>query len=191
VIVTGAVVTALVAFCVALFAQPAGDPDGKATRPATAPASSQAASPPSADEVLGRMLKPRRPGQDQELTINEPPAIDRTSGDAAVKPHAPVVTVMREGTPLVNRLGRLTLLSGPDGSRAEFTFESDGQALRDPPLILLPNLRLMAMEDAVRAAQRDLRFRVSGVVTEYRGRNYLLLEKVTVVQDITQQFKPN
>jgi hypothetical protein len=137
------------------------------------------------------MLKPRRQGQEQELTINEPPAIDKTSGDAATKPHAPVVTVMREGTPLVNRVGRLTPVSEANGSHAEFTFEADGLALRDPPLIILPNLRLMAMEDAVRAASRDLRFRVSGVVTEYRGRNYLLLEKVTVVQDINQQFKPN
>jgi hypothetical protein len=122
------------------------------------------------------------------LTYNEPPAVDRTSGDGAVKPHAPVVTVMREGTPVVNRLGRLTL--GSDGTQAQFTFEADGQALRDPPLVILPNLSLMAMEDQVRGASRDLRFRVSGVVTEYRGRNYILLEKVTVVQDITQQFKP-
>ena len=144
---------------------------------------------PSADEVLGKMLKPRPQGQEQDLRYNKPPAADKTSGDAAVKPHAPVVTVMREGTPLVNRLGRLTLTSGPDGSHAEFTFDADGQALRDPPMILLPSLKLMAMEDQVRAVGRDLRFRVSGMVTEYRGRNYLLLEKVTVVQDITQQFK--
>jgi hypothetical protein len=177
----------LVAASVALLAQPASDSNSKTANQPGA----QSASPPSADEVLGRMLKPRRQGQDQELTINEPPAIDKTSGDAATKPHAPVVTVMREGTPLVNRTGRLTQVSGPDGNHAEFNFEADGSALRDPPLIILPNLRLMAMEDAVRAASRDLRFRVSGVVTEYRGRNYLLLEKVTVVQDITQQFKPN
>ena len=57
-------------------------------------------------------------------------------------------------------------------------------------MLILPNLRLMAMEDYVRASSRDLRFRVSGVVTEYRGRNYLLMEKVTVVGDSTQQFKP-
>ena len=136
------------------------------------------------------MLKPRRQGQERELTWNEAPATDRTSGDGATRPHAPVVTVMREGTPLVNRLGRLTAVAGPEGTRNEFTFEADGQALRDPPLVLIPNLNLMAMEDYVRQAGRDLRFRVSGVVTEYRGRNYLLLEKVTVVQDLTQQFKP-
>jgi hypothetical protein len=192
VIGSAAAAAGVVAMGVALLAQPAAtESDGKAAKQPAPRGASQTAPPPSADEVLGKMLKPRRQGQEQDLNINEPPAIDRTSGDAAMKPHAPVVTVMREGTPLVNRVGRLTQVAGPEGSRAEFTFEVDGQALRDPPLIILPNLRLMAMEDAVRAASRDLRFRVSGVVTEYRGRNYLLLEKVTVVQDASQQFKPN
>lgn len=161
------------------------------TGPSTAPTSAPASSPsPSADEVLGRMLKPRRVGQQQELIVNEAPAADRTSGEGAVKPNAPVLTVMREGTPIVNRVGRLTLpgAAGNNAAQAEFTFEADGAALRDPPLIVLPNLKLMAMEEAVRGQARDLRFRVSGIVTEYRGRNYVLLEKVTVVQDITQQF---
>ena len=185
-VVSGGIVLGGISFVVRAQSTAPGEPAApqSATQPVTRPASA-----PSADEVLGRMLKPRRDGQERELTVNEPPAADRTSGDGAVKPHAPVVTVMREGTPVVNRVGRLTQVSGPEGTRAEFTFESDGQALRDPPLVLLPNLRLMAMEDAVRGATRDLRFRVSGVVTEYRGRNYLLLEKVTVVQDVTQQFK--
>jgi hypothetical protein len=144
--------------------------------------------------VLSDLLKPRRQGQGQEreLTYNEPPATDRTSGDGATRPNAPVLPVKREGTPIVNRLGRLTVSAGAAGApaQAEFTFEADGQALRDPPMVILPNLRLMMMEDHVRAASRDLRFRVSGVVTEYRGRNYLLLEKVTVPSDNTQQFKP-
>ncbi len=147
----------------------------------------QPAQPPSADEVLGKMLKPRLSGRERELNITDPPLPDRTSGKAAVMPNAPVVQVMREGTPIVNRVGRLTFSA--DGTQAELTFESDGQRLQDPPLILLPNLKLMAMEDHVRAASRDLRFRVSGVVTEYRGRNYLLLEKATVIQDVTQQYK--
>jgi hypothetical protein len=151
------------------------------TQPQQAPATA-----PSADEVLGRMLKPRQSGQ-RELNITDPPLPDRTSGKGAVMPDAPVVTVLREGTPIVNRVGRITF--NADGTQAELTFESDGQRLQDPPLIILPNLKLMAMEDAVRSASRDLRFRVSGVVTEYRGRNHVLLEKVTVIQDVTQQFK--
>jgi hypothetical protein len=70
----------------------------------------------------------------------------------------------------------------------EFTFESDGQNMQDPPMILLENLKLMAMENAVNGANTDLKFRVTGPVTEYKGRNYLLLEKVSVVPTALQQF---
>jgi hypothetical protein len=45
----------------------------------------------------------------------------------------------------------------------------------------------MAMENATKAQSRDLRFRVTGMVTEYGGRNYILLEKVVVVPDAVQQ----
>lgn len=141
----------------------------------------------SADELIGEMLKPPPPASGRPLpTPDEPPAVDRTSGRGAVHPDAPPVTVMREGTFLVDRIGRLT--RGEDG-QAEFAFESDGRALQDPPVVILPNLKLMAMEDAARAASRDLRFRITGVVTEYRGRNYVLLEKVVVAPDVTQQYR--
>jgi hypothetical protein len=156
------------------------------TAPPRAPATREAPQP-SADEVLGQMLKPRRTGNERELVVTDPPGVDRTSGRGAVVPNAPVVNVLREGSPIVNRVGRLS--PGADGGAAEFTFESDGQALRDPPLLILPNLKLMLMEDSVRNANRELRFRVTGIVTEYRGRNYLLLEKVSVLNPATQQLK--
>jgi hypothetical protein len=102
-------------------------------------------------------------------------------------PAAPVVTVLREGTFLVDRVGRLS--RSKDGSQAEFAFDSDGTALQDPPVVIIPNLKLQQMEDAVGGNTiRDLRFRVSGMVTEYRGRNYILLEKVVVVPDILEKF---
>ena len=83
-------------------------------------------------------------------------------------------------------MGRLT--KSADGSQMEFTFESDGQNVQEPPMIILPNLKLMAMEDAVNGANRDLKFRITGMVTEYKGRNYILMEKVSVVPDAVQQF---
>jgi hypothetical protein len=46
----------------------------------------------------------------------------------------------------------------------------------------------MAMENAVNGSNRDLKFRITGMVTEYKGRNYILLEKVVVVPDVTQKF---
>jgi hypothetical protein len=155
--------------------------------PATAPAASRPASQPSPDAVLGEMLKPRRSGTERELNPTDPPATDKTTGPGSVAPRAPVLTVLREGTPIVNRVGRVNV--GADGAQSEFVFESDGQALRDPPLLLLPNLRLVLMEDVARNNTREPRFRVSGVVTEYRGRNYLLLDKVTVMSQATQQYR--
>jgi hypothetical protein len=46
----------------------------------------------------------------------------------------------------------------------------------------------MQMETAVSEGAKDIRFKVTGLVTEYKGRNYILLEKVVVVPDAVQQF---
>src|SRR5438105_1585762 len=72
-------------------------------------------------------------------------AIDKTSGAGALAPNAPPVTVMREGSFVIDRLGRLGRTA--DGSQPQFIIDSDGKALRDPPMILLPNLMLMKMEE--------------------------------------------
>jgi len=53
--------------------------------------------------------------------------------------------------------------------------------------MVLPNSRLQVMEDAIRNANRNLRFRITGVVTEYRGRNGILIEKAIVIPDVVQQ----
>ena len=170
---------ALLGLAAVAVSQPKGDaPAAPASRPAAQR---------SPDEVLGEMLKPRQSGPERELVASDPPAVDRTTGPGSVAPGAPTLTVMREGTPIVNRVGRLTV--GSEGKPSELIFESDGQAMRDPPLLVLPNLKLMIMEDAARNNTREPRFRVSGVVTEYRGRNYLLLEKVSVLSQATQQYR--
>ena len=54
-------------------------------------------------------------------------------------------------------------------------------------MILLPNQRLAEMEAALRRGG-DLRFQVTGMVTQYRGRNYVLLRKASVVSDAQKQF---
>lgn len=126
---------------------------------------------PSAGDVLDRLLGPDPAGGPTPLQPTRPRnAPAATSG-----------AVIREGSYIVDRTGRLT--RSPDGQSWMFAFESEGRSLQEPPLQLLPNLKLMAIEDAARVSGRDLRYRVSGMVTEYRGRNYLLLEKVIVLQD--------
>lgn len=140
---------------------------------------------PAPDQMLNDMLKPSgATARPLKPVASASPTTDSTSGAAAVAPGAATLSVVREGTFLVDRMGRLT--RGSDGQQWEFAFESDGQALRDPPVVILPNLKLMAMENAVASSSRDLRFRITGMVTEYRGRNYVLLEKVVVVPEATQ-----
>ncbi len=158
----------------------------QATRPTTRPAGTPSPKSLTADEMLGQMLKPGAAAPKVLQPSVDAPMVDRTSGAGSVKPAAPTVALTREGTYLADRLGRLT--HPADGSQAEFVFEADGKTMHDPPVIILPSLKLMAMESAVSGASRDLKFRISGSITEYRGRNYILLEKVVVVPDVVQQF---
>jgi hypothetical protein len=161
------------------------------TRPkgAAGPTTSKSAKELSAEEMLSQMLKPPQQTGNRPLAPLPQAATggpDKKSGAGAVAPAAPVVSVLREGSFLVDRVGRLS--RSADGSQAEFAFDSDGTALQDPPVVIIPNLKLMQMEDAVTNAIKDPRFRVSGMVTEYRGRNYILLEKVVVVPEILEKF---
>jgi len=158
----------------------------QATRPAGAQGATPTTRPVSANELLDSMLKPGPTAGQVLQPIPDPPRVDTSSGPAAVAPKAPAVPLVREGSYIVDRVGRLT--KSADGQTVEFTFDSDGQAMKDPPMIILPNLNLMSMEDAVAAGSQDLRFRVTGLVTEYKGRNYILLDKVTVPPDAAQQF---
>jgi hypothetical protein len=139
----------------------------------------------SADQVFSQMSKPTTRPSKSLAPVSETAIHDRTSGSAAVRPNAPMVRLMREGTLVVDRLGRL---SHNDTGAAEFTFESDGKAMQDPPMLLLPNLKLGELEGVVASNNRDLKFRLTGMVSEYKGRNYLMVEKFIVPIDMAQQF---
>jgi hypothetical protein len=155
--------------------------DAPATQPSTRP------SDMPADQLLNQMLRPANgPAMQPLQPILNPPVMDQTSGKMVVPNSALPQPLKREGDYIRDRLGRLS--KSADGSQMEFSFESDGRTMQDPPVIILPNLKLMAMENAVNSANRDLRFRITGPVTEYKGRNYILLETVSVVQDTAQQF---
>jgi len=147
----------------------------------TQPTTRSSMKPLDVDATLNRMLKPSGGGTPLQPVAN-PPAVDARSGHGAVSPGAPAVTLRREESFVVDQPGRLTRTK--DGQQWEFTFDIDGAALQDPPMILLANLKLMDMESAVSSANHDVRFRVTGMVTEYHGRNYLLVQKALVVPDI-------
>jgi hypothetical protein len=139
--------------------------------------------------MLRQMLRPQGQSAQPIKPLPElPPAVDATSGAAAVAPNATTQPVAREGTLLLDRVGRLTPSS--DGSnRFELTLDADGGTLADPPMILLPNRKLMQLEDRLQSSYRDLKLRISGEVTEYRGRNYLLLQRWTVLPDAVQPLQ--
>lgn len=146
-----------------------------AADPTTAPSPATPAPTLPTDKVLKEMLNPSQKGERplQPLPSARPGAA--TSGGV----------LLREGTYIIDRTGRLTRMA--DGAGYEFTFDSDGKALGDPPLLILPNLRLVDMEEAVRGQSKDIRFRITGMVTEYRSRNCILVEKVVMIPDVVQQ----
>ncbi len=146
-------------------------------------------------EYQGRNYLLLSPSSDAAVSADGPPgplplppsrAVDTSSGPAAVAPAAPTVRVVRGGTYLHDRLGRLN--HDADGRPTTFTFDDDGRTMRDPPMVLLQNLKLATMEAQQVGSSKDVKFRVSGTVTEYGGRNYLLLDKVVVVQDFDSEF---
>jgi hypothetical protein len=150
---------------------------------ATRPAGPSTTMP--ADQLLQQMLRPAGAPAARPLTpVENLPTFNETTG-RVTPPAPPSPTLIREGDYIRDRIGRLNRTA--DG-QFEFVFESDGQAMKDPPILILPNLKLMQMETAVTSGNRDLKFRITGQVTEYKGRNYILIDKAVVPPDPTQQF---
>lgn len=140
----------------------------------------------SAEEMLRQMLQPQREAAQPLRPASDGTAGEMEEGEARETPSATGQPLVPDGTPLLDRVGRLT--PGPDGTM-EFTLESDGRILADPPMLLLPNRKLQQLEDRLRTSYRDLKVSVSGEVTTYRGRNYLLLSRWTAVQDVVQPLR--
>ncbi len=80
--------------------------------------------------------------------------------------------LIQEGRWLIDREGRLDRVDG----QTRFIFDSG-----DEPITLLPNAKLERIEDISDYGRRGQKFRISGAVTVYRGRNYLLLSKVLII----------
>ncbi|HTW94952.1 MAG TPA: hypothetical protein VMD30_09180 [Tepidisphaeraceae bacterium] len=166
-------------FCLTIFSFGAAAL-GQATQPADdAAPTTQPADIVPADQLLSQMLRPQADEAKPIQPVAGPPAADATSGSGALAPGAPTVSLLREGTDILERSGHLRKTNS---DLPEFVFDSDGRAMEDPPMLVLPNLKLMQMETALSSATTPLHFRVSGTVTEYRGRNYILLDKVVVIQ---------
>jgi hypothetical protein len=84
-----------------------------------------------------------------------------------------------EGHYIADRRGRLIC----SNDYWLFVFESDGKALADPPIKVLPNRWLEKMESDIAASREAMIFRISGEVTTYRGQNFILLRKVLIERE--------
>jgi len=100
----------------------------------------------------------------------------------AVAPHAPALIKMGEGELIEQRVGRL-VKDGRTGAEI-ITFDGDGKKMLDQPMGLIPCKFLAVMEDASDGGSKPVKFKVSGEVTQYRGKNYLYLKSVTIIHDI-------
>jgi hypothetical protein len=101
-----------------------------------------------------------------------------------VAPKQPMVTRLREGDHIWYRTGRL--LRDEQTGQWVFAFDSDGKEMKDPPMIILPSRMLKVMEQATDEGKKAVKLKISGEVTEYEGKNYLLVTYVQTVADLNK-----
>ena len=121
------------------------------------------------------MALPRtRPLQSTDsLSPAPPPPSTGTGSDEAI---------WKDGYMIINRVGRISYY--PEAQQWLFSFEADAASLAEPPVELLPSQLLAMLEQLQAKSSRPLRFRISGQVTKYQSRNYVLLRKALVVYDL-------
>lgn len=124
-------------------------------------------SPQSAEQII------------KELERGAGPAV-RGGGarDVGARPAAasalqasPPQQLLREGTSIVNRRGKIARDSGGGWL---FIFDADATGLADPPLTLMPCLLLERIEEYARRSGHNSPALLSGAIYAYGGRNYLL-----------------
>jgi hypothetical protein len=147
---------------------------------ATVPTTDKASALPTPQSVLENLINDRPPAA---TTAPNPAATNPALHPAveATAPNEPKATRMREGQWIWKRTGHL--VKDDKTGTFLFAFDADGKGMADPPMALVPSHLLMSMEDASEKGTRPVRFRVSGEVTEYRGKNYLLIRDMQAVRD--------
>lgn len=137
--------------------------------------------PPSVDDLL----------QQVEEATSAAESMRRTTGPRAGEDDR---TVMAESTLIVSRTGRLVI-----GSTGMWEFMMDNGAndppsssagVRDEPIRILPSLNLERMEDRARRYGDRAQFVVSGTVTIFEERNYLIPTIYTIKLDRAGNLVP-
>ena len=160
-------------------ATPATEPSETASPPAA-----RATTVPSAKSVLEGLINDRVAAPAAEpVTPVVNPDMALTPAVTANAPNAPVA-VRRLEKEALQGVGRL--IKDEKNNAIVFVFDSDGAAMTDPPINLLPNLLLESMEQINAKSPRGAKFKIVGEITEYNGKNFLLLRKVSEIRDLNQ-----
>ena len=135
----------------------------------------------TSDSTLQELLHPAPIGTPRVPLSASPLVVPAAPG---VAPDQQPVVRLREGQNVWNRVGRL--VKDEKTGQWMFTFDADGKEMKDPPVGLLPCRMLMAMEKASEDGAKSVRFRISGEVTEYHGKNYMIVRYMQTVRDLNQ-----
>jgi len=89
--------------------------------------------------------------------------------------------IWKDGYTVINREGRIYY----DVEQQEwlFAFEANANSIAEPPVVILPSKMLEVMEKTTIGTGRNVKFRVTGQITKYNRRNYLLMRYVRIAHD--------
>ena len=145
------------------------------SRPASRPVDPEV----SADTVIRQLMSGRARRPVLPTTTTGPASQPATPAPAEIVKPLP----MPPGAMIVDRVGRL--IKDRASSWWQFHFSSERDVLYEAPIRVLPNRMLEAMETILENSQRSrVKFHVTGEITTYRGKRYLLIRRMLVKRDV-------
>jgi len=130
-----------------------------------------------------RMLElPEDLTREEQAAENQPPSSgeEQPAAKKASDEKSATESKWKDGFMVIDRIGRV--IYNQETQRYLLTFEADGKSLAEPPVTLHPCRLLEDIGKIASQSVRQIKFRVSGQITKYRGRDYLLLRKALIVQ---------
>ncbi|MFH1418649.1 MAG: hypothetical protein ABII12_10250 [Planctomycetota bacterium] len=139
---------------------------------------------PTPSEILRELTKIGRGANRVVIPATDPSLPERKMVSTTALPAnaivPPTAKLLPDGYRLVDRPGRLAR----EDQYWVLSFESRGRGAPELPIRLLPNRLLEDMEVISAGGTKAVVFVISGEVTEYKGVNYLLLQKLLTRPDL-------
>lgn len=132
---------------------------------APAPPPKADAKPVATDAAVADVLGALQKAQVDKDVLDNRPVDNAQNTGTQLRPLLP------DGAAIISRPARVVKM----GPRYDLVFESDDPNNPEPPLTMLPNLDMERMLKAVADNNYGQVFRVSGDVTQFEGRNYILV----------------